>query len=73
MPGGAFLVTCVSCAAARATPMLLSFAISALDLDLYRLGRDEKNDVRGIGLAELHRLCSVGEHRHRGEEDVDAA
>src|SRR6185295_7510604 len=39
--------------------------------DLYRLGGDEKNDVRGIWPAELHRLRALREHCHRRKEDVD--
>src|SRR6478609_5856127 len=39
--------------------------------DLYRLGRDEKNDIRGVRLAELHRLRSLREHCHRCEKDID--
>ena len=72
VPGGAFLVTWVSCALARGTAMV-SLPMSALVLTSVVFGASQQDDVGDVGLAELHRLGAVREHRHGREQQIDAA
>ena len=72
VPAGTFLVTSVSCTLPRATPMT-NFPMSAGDLTSASFGAMKRDDVGAIGLAELHRLRALRQHRHRREQNVDAS